>query len=138
MSSSNPARLDSPDFCARSRDALLIQSGADGRADGDGLAHAQKDLNGRFGGVGRALQLLEDGVAFGRRRRRDLAVHDLVDVGFAHGRRLDVGGHHALAQIALQKRLCLGHRRRIEILRERVERGRLEHIDAKPALGGRR
>ena len=74
---------------------------------------------------------------FGVERHRNLAVHDLVDVGFAHGRGGDVVGHHALAEVALQEGFGFGDARGVEILRERVQRGRLEHIDAKSARRGR-
>ena len=55
---------------------------------------------------------------FRRERHRNLAAHHLVDVGLAHGRRGDVVGDHALAEVALQECLDLGDACSVEILRE--------------------
>ena len=75
---------------------------------------------------------------FGVDGSREFSVHDLVADLFADRGLGDVGGHHALAQIARQECLHLDHRGRIQIVRERPQRRRLEDVDAKTALRGRR
>ena len=113
-----------------------VHARADRGAHRHRLAHAEKDLHRGFGGVARALQLVEENVALGGRRGAYLAAHHLVDGRFAEGCKSDVRRHHPLAQIAGQECLRLFHGGRVQMVGERLQRGSLEHVDAKSAHRG--
>ena len=139
MLSSNPARLDSPDLVRPLGDARRILAGADGRADGHGLAHGEINLHRRFGGTGGALQFVDDE----RRASASTATASspLMTLSICSSPTAAAATSAATMRLprSLVRNACdLGHRRRIEIVRQRPQRRRLEHIDAKTALGGRR